>query len=145
MISAMNTRSVSPVLVSACPHPSGVNVTSPALPGGFFHCRHIALSGQDVIRLTFSMMFMVTKGTSWLQESLPRKARTFHSALFSENMLDQHMPLSTAHCFHSFCVHSYHLVWIFLLLLYCITRQIPRLQNQNVTFSRIHNGSCRCL
>ena len=47
-------------------------------------------------------------------ESLPRKARTFHSALFLPRIcLISTCPFPTAHCFHSFCVHSYHLVWIF--------------------------------
>ena len=35
MISAMNTRSVSPVLVRPCPFPSGVMVMSPAFTGRF--------------------------------------------------------------------------------------------------------------
>ena len=54
----------------------------------------IALSGQDVIRLTFSMMFMVTKGTPRLQSHFRVKPALSIHLFFSENMLDPQLFLS---------------------------------------------------
>lgn len=133
MISAMNTRSVSPVLVSACPHPSGVNVTSPAFTGRILHCRHNCPLRSGCGRLTFFHDVHGNQGT-------PRFQSHFRVSLhFSIHLFSPRICLISTCPFHRtllqfFLVHSYHLVWIFLLLLCCITRQIPRLQNQNVTF-----------